>query len=184
MAHGLLDLDRLPTSELERIVRTGETPEFGTLDGWVFMGANVTAPGSLLFRKFSKGFFTETRRDGRKRPMGYNVACYSSPLEEEWKVKPDAQNAKAFGFYSCKLVRTGEPDALYPGSLLLNYGEGQNGLDLSRFLRDYLVRVEPGNDDLFLGKAYLALGPALVPAGFFAIKRWAKAPAKPPRPAP
>ena len=39
------------------------------------------------------------------------------------------------------------------------------------WLRDYLVRVNPGSDDLLLGKAYLAVGPARAPLGFFLLER-------------
>ena len=35
-------------------------------------------------------------------------------------------------------VVTGARDDFYPGSLLLDYGLGKNGLDPARFLRDYL----------------------------------------------
>ena len=38
-------------------------------------------------------------------------------------------------------------------------------------LRDYLVRVVPGSDDLILGKALLALGPARVASNYFVLER-------------
>jgi hypothetical protein len=38
-------------------------------------------------------------------------------------------------------------------------------------LRDYVVRVSPGSDDLLLGRAFLAAGRRRVPVGWFAIER-------------
>jgi hypothetical protein len=56
--------------------------------------------------------------------------------------------------------------------VLLDYGRGGNKpLDPTAGLRDYLVRVDPGNDDLFLGKAYYAVGPLRVPSNFFLLER-------------
>ena len=39
-------------------------------------------------------------------------------------------------------------------------------------LRDYLVQVDPANPDLFLGKAYDALGPLRMPTNFFILERF------------
>ena len=38
-------------------------------------------------------------------------------------------------------------------------------------IRDYLVRVVPGSDELLLGHAFLAVGGARVPVGWFALER-------------
>jgi hypothetical protein len=43
--------------------------------------------------------------------------------------------------------------------------------DPSRLLRDYVVRVREDSDDLLLGKAFVALGPARLAAGFFLLER-------------
>lgn len=181
MAHHLVDLARLPADELEHIVRYGETPDFAQLEGYLFLGANLTPPGKLLFPKFVKGFYSESRGNGTRHPMGYNVKVKRGPLTEPWHLLPDPQRPFPFGFYECRVVQTGDPAALYPNTLLLDYGRGRNGPRPEALLRDYLVQVEAGNRDLYLGKAYLALGPAWVPAGFFALERGAKAPGAPPR---
>lgn len=180
MAHHLLDLTRLPPSQLEAILRYGERPDFAALDGWIFRGTNLVPPGSWLFPKFAKGFFTETR-NGKTRTMGYNVPCARGPLDEPWKLLPDPARMKPFGFYEVRPVELGERIGYYPGTLLLDYGKGQNGLDPSRQLRDYLVQVEPGNKDLYLGRAFFSLGPVWADAGYFALERLQKAPDKPPR---
>ena len=58
------------------------------------------------------------------------------------------------------------------GLVLLDYGRGPNPpWEPSRVLRDYLVRVERGSDEVLLGKAYLALGPVRVPTSYFVLER-------------
>jgi hypothetical protein len=173
MSHHLADLARLPGSELEHILHYGERPDFASLDGYVFKGANLTAPGNLLFPRFSKGFFLE-----KGRRMGYNVPVERGALDAAWYTKP-RENPRPFGFYEVLPVEVGDRDALYPGSVVLDYGKGGNW-GPEGLLRDFLVQVEPNNPDLLLGKAYLALG-CWVPVGFFALERWGKAPARPPR---
>ncbi len=57
-------------------------------------------------------------------------------------------------------------------ALLLDYGAvrvPERGL--AGRLRDYLVRVEPGSDDLLLGEADLALGSRRLTVGWFALER-------------
>ncbi len=42
-----------------------------------------------------------------------------------------------------------------------------------KVIRDYLIQPDPENPDLYLGYAYLALGPVTVPFGFFVLERFA-----------
>jgi hypothetical protein len=42
---------------------------------------------------------------------------------------------------------------------------------VARRLRDYLVQVTPGSNDLLLGQAFLAVGRARVAVGWFALER-------------
>ena len=174
MPHHMADLARLPASELERIICYGETPDFASLDGFVFRGANVTVPGSLLFPRFAKGFFTE---NGRR--MGYNFPVERGPADptvREWRTKPP-ESPKAFGFYEVCPLQVGGKNARYPNAVLLDYSKGGN-ITPDRLLRDFLVQVEPNNPDLLLGTAYLDLG-VWLPVGFFALERWKKGSSKP-----
>ncbi|HZV02666.1 MAG TPA: hypothetical protein VFF73_38520 [Planctomycetota bacterium] len=173
MSHRLVDLARLPRHELEHLLRYGERPDHASLSGYVFKGANVTVPGSLMFPRFSKGFFVE-----EGRAMGYNVPVERGPLDGAWYTKP-REDPKPFGFYEVLPMAPGLPMAIYPNSVLLDYSKGGNWSP-DRLLRDFLVLVEPNNPDLLLGKAYLALG-VWVSVGFFVLERWGKAPARPPR---
>jgi hypothetical protein len=55
------------------------------------------------------------------------------------------------------------PDGQRRGTVFLDYSNGGNrAYDIARILRDYLVRVEPGSDELLLGKAcFVVAGTAL-----------------------
>jgi hypothetical protein len=54
--------------------------------------------------------------------------------------------------------RYSAPNGLQRGAALLDYSRGGNrGYDIARVLRDYLVRVEPGSDELLLGKAFFVV---------------------------
>ncbi|MDQ4097225.1 MAG: hypothetical protein M3144_05075 [Actinomycetota bacterium] len=59
----------------------------------------------------------------------------------------------------------------YPNAVLFDYGaapEPERGL--AARLRDYVVRVTPGSEDVLLGRAFLAAGRRRVPVGWFAIE--------------
>lgn len=166
------DLARLSNGELEKILVAGTTPDFAKLDGWIFRGWNVAAMASVLrIKKFAKGFFSD---NGRK--LGYNCPVKQSALESPWDLKPSNESPKRFGFYEVRATTPGERDHRYPSSLLLDYGRGPNPwYEVAKVLRDFVVRVDPDNDDLYLGKAYVALGPLRVFGGFFIIERLRKA---------
>jgi hypothetical protein len=189
MPHHLEDLARLPRTELEHILRYGETPDFGALEGWVFRGANVLLPQRLLVPKFAKGFFTEAR-DGKRVTMGYNLEAEKSPFSEPWKILPDPSQARPYGFFEVTRLPIGDRKGYYPNALFFDYALGGSAGSLpfhlmmvnlfgSR-LRDFLVQVEPNNRDLYLGKAYYSVG-AWLDQGFFVLERLQRAPDKPPR---
>ena len=72
--------------------------------------------------------------------------------------------------------RTRQPDAsdsLRRGAALLDYSQGGNrAYDIARILRDYLVRVEPGSDDLLLGKAFFVVAGTRLAQSYFLIERY------------
>jgi len=163
-------LDALPAAELERVFLRGETPDLEALVGWEFRGLNtgVWAPYSPI-RKFIKGIY---RDPASGQAYGYNEPVVQNGLGGPWIAKPDDAAPKRFGFYWVGPVDARSRDNAYLHALLLDYGRGRNSaLEPARVLRDYLVRAEPGSDDLLLGKAYAALGPARVPVGFFVLER-------------
>jgi hypothetical protein len=100
--------------------------------------------------------------------MGYNSPVKNNALDGRWHV-----GAKRFGFYEVAPVDATARDNKYLHAVLLDYGKGKNpAYDPSQVLRDYVVQVDAKNPDLFLGKAYAALGPLRIPTNFFILERF------------
>ena len=156
--------ERATHRELELAFVRGETPELDNLVGWEFRGINHPAWAKVAgIKKFVKGFFRT--EDGRVK--GYNSPVEQNVLDGRWHVAP-----KRFGFYLVAPVDATARDNAYLHAVLLDYGRGGNKpWDPTRGLRDYLVQVDPSNPDLFLGKAYYALGPLRVQSNFFILER-------------
>lgn len=164
-----LALGRYGNDELERVFLRGDTPDRGALAGWEYRGRNVAfwAERSPIL-KFVKGFY----RAGDGRVFGYNIPVAQDGLEARWTEKPSDDDPKRFGFYEVVSVDPATRDNEYLHAILLDYGRGKNPLwDPSRGLRDYVVRIHAGSDELLLGKAYYALGPARVATNFFLLER-------------
>lgn len=164
------ELARRPTSELRRRFSAGELPSVPSLIGYEFRGFNHPPLMSLLgIRKFIKAFFTGSG-DGA---FGCNTPVEQNGLDGEWLAEPNEDNPRRYGFF--RVGAADRPDGGVDGgqALLLDYGKGHNKpYDPSGLLRDYVVRIDPGSDDLLLGKAYLALGPVRVPVCFFLLERY------------
>ena len=169
----LADLAHASNADLEARLRAGTKPAWDALSGWLFCGWNVAFMAHLLrIKKFTKGF---AEKDGR--PMGFNCPTVQNALGEPWRPKPSLEAPKRFGFYEVRSTVEGERDHVYPNALLLDYGRGGNAWwEPAKVLRDHLVQVEPSNRDVYLGKAYVALGPLRVFGGFFVLERLAKVP--------
>ena len=177
VSHDYRALIDLPERELEARLVRGETPDPAALAGWEYRGTNTPRWASLLgIRKFIKGFY----RDDNGACWGYNVAVAQDGLDRPWTPRPPLLAAllhrpaapRPFGFYRVDRVDPTARDNAYLHALLLDYGAGGNPLlDGTGTLRDYLVRIVPGSDELLLGKAYLAVGPVRVAANFFVLER-------------
>ncbi|MEO6457837.1 MAG: hypothetical protein ABIO92_06135 [Chloroflexia bacterium] len=164
-----LRIAALKPRQQEAIILKGEKPDRDALLGWEYRGMNLGRVARLLgIRKFIKGFYRAT--DGQT--FGYNVRARQNSPAEAWVDRLTAGKAKRFGFYLVLPVDPEGRDNAYLHALLLDYGHGGNGrYDITALLRDYLVRVNLGSDDLLLGKAYLALGSARVSVGYFLLER-------------
>lgn len=165
-----LRLERTPMHELEKIFQRGSMPDLDALVGWELRGINHLPLNRLPvaqlagIKKFVKGFVR--REDGVV--TGYNSPVKSNALDGRWHV-----GAKRFGFYEVDAVDATARDNAYLHAVLLDYGKADNGpLNPMSLLRDYLVQVDPANPDLFLGKAYGAIGPLRIPLNFFILERF------------
>ena len=152
-----LEIGALPPAELQKIMMRGEPPSVDALAGWEWRGRNTMGWAKLVgIRKFVKGFY----KDSQGQLWGYNEPIVQNKLEEPWSAKPNDADPKRFGFYQVNPVDPESRDNRHLNSLLLDYGKGKNPwFDPSRGLRDYLVRVERGSDEILLGEAWYALGP-------------------------
>lgn len=158
--------------ELESLLRGGVTPALEDLAGWEFRGFN-TNPGAeiLRIRKFKKGFAWDARSPGALQ--GYNVKVRQNGLLNPWIPKLQHGEPIRHAPFVVYRVRPGERDDRYPNGLLLNYwaASGRPLLDPSIVLRDYLVQVYPDDRDLYVGKAYGAVGPLRVVGGYMVLGR-------------
>ena len=144
----------------------GGLPSLDDLVGWEFRGINhlplnvLPVAQAVGIKKFVKGFY----RDKAGRVMGYNRAVRRNPLDGRWHV-----GTTRYGFFEVHEVDATARDNAYLHAVLLDYGKGGNKpYDPIGQLRDYLVQLET---DLFLGKAYAALGPLRIPTSFFILER-------------
>jgi hypothetical protein len=160
----------LPLSELLRVMRRGQTPDFDHMAGWEYKGFNRPEILRLVgIEKFVKGFY----RDATGMSWGYNEPVRQNGPDGEWIPRPSPENPKRFAFYRVRRVDPRARDHWFLDALLLDYAQGPGPRWApSRVLRDYLVRVEPGSDDLLLGAACIALGPARIPTSFFLLERF------------
>ncbi len=165
-----LDLARQSQQDLDAVFAAGSPPDITALTGFEFRGYNNRPATALLgIRKFIKAFYVD--RSGQ--PFGCNTPVAQNGLDGEWIARPSESRPRRYGFF---LVEPADPDAADDdrrGAVLLDYGRGGNPrYDISRVIRDYLVRVEPGSDDLLLGKAFFAVAGRRLAACFFLIERY------------
>lgn len=164
-----LRLEQMSWAELSLTFERGTLPELESLVGWEFRGINrlplngLPIANLLGIKKFVKGFYKT--EDGKV--MGYNSPVENNVLDGRWHIAP-----KRFGFYEVAPVDATAHDNKYLHAVLLDYGKGGNkAYDPTSGLRDYLVQVDPTNPDLFLGKAYFAVGPLRVRSNYFILER-------------
>jgi hypothetical protein len=161
-----LALEQTSMQGLEKEFMRGGLPSLDDLVGWEFRGINhlplnvLPVAQAVGIKKFVKGFYREP--DGRV--MGYNRGVRRNALDGRWHVRPTR-----YGFYEVHEVDATSTDNKYLHAVLLNYGRGGNkAYDPTGLLRDYVVQLDT---DLFLGKAYGAIGPARIPTNFFILER-------------
>ena len=172
------ELARMKPKQLDAIFDHGITPRFEGLLGSEFRGFNPPIFARILgFQKFKKGFFLDAGQtvDG-PTISGYNVWVRQNWLDDPHLATPSEDHPKRHGFYLVGRVDPAGVDNKHPRALLLDYGKGRNAkLNPERVIRDYLVRVDPDNPDLFLGRAYMALGPLRVFSNYFVLDRYNEA---------
>jgi hypothetical protein len=165
-----LDLAGKSKRELDAVFAAGSPPDVSALTGFEFRGYNHPRAAALLgIRKFIKAFYLDSAR----RPFGCNTPVTQNGLEDEWLARPSAATPKRYAFFQVEPARPDAPDSLRRSAALLDYSRGGNrAYDIARILRDYLVRVEPGSDELLLGKAFFVVAGAPLAHSYFLIERY------------
>ena len=165
-----LELAGQSKGELDAVFAAGSPPDVAALTGFEFRGYNQPRTAALLgIRKFIKAFYLD--RSGQ--PFGCNTPVAQNGLAGEWLPRPSAEQPKRYAFFRVEPADPDAPAGLRHNAVLLDYGRGGNrSYDIARILRDYLVRVDPGSDDLLLGKAYFVMARASLASSFFLIERY------------
>jgi hypothetical protein len=148
----------------------GTRPDAAALAGWEWRGANMPAATTtrLGLRRFIKGFVAPD--------LGYNKRVAGADLATPWEPRRLDDGRTAFAWFTVGDVDPEGADNQHLDALLLDYGAvpaPEPGI--AGRLRDHLVRVVPGDDDLLLGRAHLAVGRRRIPIGWFVLERLARA---------
>jgi hypothetical protein len=165
-----LDLASKTKRELGAVFAAGSPPDVAAMTGYEFRGYNQPWAAALLgIRKFIKAFYL----DASQRPFGCNTPVTQNGLHAEWLARPSAERPKRYAFFQVEPASPGAPDELRRSAALLDYSRGRNrAYDVARILRDYLVRVEPGSDELLLGKALFVIAGTRLADSYFLIERY------------
>ena len=153
----------------ETFVR-GEAPDMTTLAGWEYHGVNMPSalPRLLGIRRFIKGFV----REGEGQVVGYNKQVVGADLDAPWTPRPQRDGRERYAYFAVRPADPRGTESRHLHALLFDYGAApQAEPGIASRLRDYVVRVAPGSDDLLLGRAFLAIGRQRIPVGWFAIER-------------
>mgnify|MGYP006971725044 CR=1 FL=1 len=173
--YGYAEICTLDNDALEKLFLQGSMPENDHLIGYEFDGFNTLDITPLLgIRRFQKGFFLDPKVAAGEIG-GYNVAIAPGGVTEHWEQLTKGGVVHRHSFYRVYPVRDDEVDNLYPNAVLINYDSPRNPVWNPGPLRDYLVRVYPDDNDLYLGKAYAAVGPKWrVFVSYFVLRRGPK----------
>jgi hypothetical protein len=165
-----LDLARRSKSGLAAVFASGGAPDIAALAGFEYRGYNHPPAAALLgIRKFVKAFYLD--RSGL--PFGCNTPVAQNGLHAEWIPRPSPDRPKRYAFFKVDPPCPDASDRERHGAVLLDYGRGGNSAyDITRILRDYLVRVEPGSDELLLGKACFVVAGTRLAHSYFLIERY------------
>jgi hypothetical protein len=165
-----LELASRTKRELNATFEAGTAPDVAALAGFEFRGYNQPRAAALLgIRKFIKAFYL----DQSGRPFGCNTPVVQNGLHSEWIARPHPDQPKRYAFFQIEKADQDSPDRMRRNAVLLDYARGRNPpYQIARILRDYLVRVEPGSDDLLLGKAFFVIGGRSLADSFFLVERY------------
>ena len=175
MPYGFEDICRERDSKLEELVLRGVMPDIAQIAGWEFKGRNTSMTSKLLnIRRFIKGFCAISQETQPPEMIdGYNLWVWQERgLKSPWRPMTKSGKPWRHGFFKVHPVEPDQIDNKYPNALLIDYSLAKNPFyHPGAVLRDYFVQVYKNNPDLYIGKAYAALGSLRILGGYFVIER-------------
>jgi hypothetical protein len=169
-AHSLFErLARSGDQELEAVFAASVAPEFDSLTGFMWSGFNTDPNLRYIgIRKFIKAFFRAEYGE-----EGCNVRVAQNPLGSPWLVQRRNGKPNAFAFYLVSAQTPSARLARNPNALLIDYaGSPRNpAYHVERIIRDYLVRPDPSEPDVLLGRAFVGFGRLRFASSFFVLER-------------
>lgn len=159
--------------DLARALLAGHAIEPAALDNTQYRGVSLGLPRfieRLTWKTFRKVFHRDPAT-GQLR--GWNVRLEQRGVDGP--SVPMLRGGRPFTFGHYQVVAPGErpmPLGAYHG-LLIDYGLAPHALfDVTRFLRDPIVAVNPGSVELLLGFTYVEIGTLrLATRSFFTLER-------------
>jgi hypothetical protein len=134
---------------------------------------NLTGNLLIEFESLLEVVPSSVRWSIRAGPFGCNTPVAQNGLDDEWLARPTADAPKRYAFFGVEPASPDAPDEQRRGTVFLDYSNGDNrAYDIARILRDYLVRVEPGSDELLLGKACFVVAGTTLAHSYFIIERY------------
>ncbi len=168
----LQDLVQMRPRELREVLEGGHPVALSSLHDVEYHGVSLGQPRvitALTWTKFKKVF--QKTADGRIR--GWNVSVEQTPLGEPWVDRLKRGERMTYGYYGVREAHhyPEVPERQRQG-LVIDYGLEEWGPMKWLGLRDPLVAVNEGSDELLLGYTYATLaGRAVQTPTFFSLSR-------------
>ncbi|MCB9743977.1 MAG: hypothetical protein H6741_28240 [Alphaproteobacteria bacterium] len=149
----------LSPKALLKILQEGHPIEPSALRNREYRGVSLGIPAwveRLAWKTFMKTFAWDAERGVLH---GWNVRMQQTGLDGEQVFMEKAGAPFTFGHYRVTDAQSSPARLGCRRGLLIDYGQGGNGLDPTSLVRDPIVALEPGNPERLLGWSYVDLGP-------------------------
>lgn len=166
------ELQSSSPAQLRRRLLDGHPVDPRAIEGWAYRGTSVGLPAfieRLTWRTFQKTFW---RDPVSGRLLGWNVRLEQDGLDAPSRPKTHDGEPVCCWHYEVIEPRGVAMPAGFDRGLIIDYGRGYRPTLDMRWVKDPLVAVEQGNNDLLLGVSYaVILGACVVPPTWFTLER-------------
>lgn len=150
---------------LRDVLRAGHAVDGSWLDDAEYRGVSLGLPAwmeALSWKTFAKCF-----HHGR----GWNVRIEQEGFDARPRAKLRRGLPRTFWYYRAAQARVTLPGGEPFEGALIDYDVPENGWTTTRFVRDPLVALEPGNPERLLGWSYVALFGGISTPSYFLLER-------------